>query len=756
MNQEPLDYPAPSPMRQPRVILSGCHSGPNPSPGLGCARSLRCAYPRAWLVGKDHSPLSSGLHAQVLDDVFLARPWDELDLGVHFDELTSVCSALDAVYISGLDLEVKWLADSAFGRALVPRPEAIDRIRKPEISAAQSLPMRVPDWLSTHVSRVEQQRFCEDAGWDIWVKGIEYDARRSRSWMQIMSSIENLQEVWGDQDFFLQHHISGCEVSFAFAAYRGDLLDVVFMEKQQVTDEGKTWAGTVFECPRAIRATLAAVLKELDWSGGGELECVKDLSGQLWLIDWNPRFPAWVHGATLAGHNLVSALVEAATAVQARPASTISSQFTRIVSEIPVDELGYPLPPAAPDSNAHSGKHPSGMPKLIQMRRISQRLHRLPLRHTDWSLTPTDRYAVDRIVAADALGCATPRRLYLPDLARDSIGRVARRAYDVTKRSGLQVRPAYSIKTNPFSSLVKLARDHGFLAEVIGVDEVRHAKRLGFATDEIIYNGPVPARRVSGEESYRAVFADSLQGLVRLFGEDIARIRGARLRPIGINSRFGIDISDPTEFHAIVDTIKRQPAGTELGFSLHSQSSIIGITRWMRAVEDVIGATHEIERLCRRPISVLDVGGGWTPSGLDVFLDGGLGRLVEITRRELGSVREIVIEPGKGVSERSMCVVASVIEIRSAGVILDASISDIPHAREVARPIIAMSARGHIQRLGDGDTPLLGRLCMEDDLLSEGVVIPDWLREGDRVVFGSCGGYDTSMSYSFGRGALSS
>jgi predicted ATP-grasp superfamily ATP-dependent carboligase len=84
------------------------------------------------------------------------------------------------------------------------------------------------------------------------------------------------------------------------------------------------------------------MVKELNWTGGAELEMVRDLGGQLWLIEMNPRFPAWVHGATIAGHNLPALLIQAATGVTAQPAVTHSDEFTRIVIEVPV-RREYPL-----------------------------------------------------------------------------------------------------------------------------------------------------------------------------------------------------------------------------------------------------------------------------------------------------------------------------------------------------------------------------------------------------------------------------
>ena len=47
---------------------------------------------------------------------------------------------------------------------------------------------------------------------------------------------------------------------------------------------------------------------------------------------------------------------------------------------------------------------------------------------------------------------------------------------------------------------------------------------------------------------------------------------------------------------------------------------------------------------------------------------------------------------------------------------------------------------------------MIGRLCMEDDVLRTGIAVPDDLRSGSRVLIADAGAYDRSMAYRFGRG----
>ncbi len=69
------------------VFVSGLASAPNPSADVGLARSLRLAFRGIWLTGVDYSNRSSGIHWSDFDDVWIQRPWNEIELGPFADEI---------------------------------------------------------------------------------------------------------------------------------------------------------------------------------------------------------------------------------------------------------------------------------------------------------------------------------------------------------------------------------------------------------------------------------------------------------------------------------------------------------------------------------------------------------------------------------------------------------------------------------------------------------------------------------------------
>src|SRR6185436_8626087 len=111
-----------------------------------------------------------------------------------------------------------------------------------------------------------------------------------------------------------------------------ELLGSAFLEKLDRTQQGKVWAGRISRVPDDMERRLRQLVQSTNWSGGGEIECVRDARGALWLLECNPRFPAWIYGATQAGYNLPALLVNAMTGrTQQAMKMTGKKAFTRVV-----------------------------------------------------------------------------------------------------------------------------------------------------------------------------------------------------------------------------------------------------------------------------------------------------------------------------------------------------------------------------------------------------------------------------------------
>ncbi|HEX2091318.1 MAG TPA: ATP-grasp domain-containing protein [Longimicrobiaceae bacterium] len=746
-------------MPGPTCYISGVHSGPNPSPGLGVALSLRQAFPRAHLVAVDYSVESSGLHSEVFDDVWVQRPWKELDLAVY---RAAIQERLDegAFWFAGQDLEVQWLAETlpSRARALVAPAAALREIAKPGISAARDLPFAVPEFVPVDRSDWELHGFCREHGWQVWLKGPNYEAVRVRDWPGFRYARSLLGELWSTDRLFVQRHIPGNEESIAFCAYAGELLDCVHMRKHAQTVEGKTWAGRVSEVEPGMVEPLREVVARLEWTGGAELEFVRGMDGTLQLIDWNSRFPAWIHAASFAGHNLPARLAEAAGCGGAAAAPFRASQFTRVVVEIPVRPT-HPLPAVKPppDEWQVGSKHPSGMPQLAKRLRGETREDEERERPAP-EIPDAVRRDLFRFAAEEF---PTPRRILLPLAARERFARVEE-ALAASAGTGAELRFGYSVKTNPHPSLLALARSAGMLAEVISAAELRQALAAGFPPEQVVVNGPAQQWPGGGtvEGTLMAAFADSPQTFERWLdeGPPSARYLGIRLRPYPVESRFGTSVSHPRRFAGVLALLKRLPPAQALGVHFHFASDVLGPARWREVYEGVIYWARAIQEGTGRPVRCLDVGGGWFPDDFDRELLPRLPELVGAASELLPALESFMVEPGKAVAQPSMALVTTVLEVRrrkrGGEAVVDAAISDLPMAPLYPHRVYARSPGGEWTALAGGRCRLVGRICMETDILAGEVALPEWIEPGDRLVIGDAGAYDASMAYNFGRGVL--
>ncbi|HEY0005175.1 MAG TPA: ATP-grasp domain-containing protein [Pyrinomonadaceae bacterium] len=758
-----------------KIYISGLYCGTNPQPGVGISRSLRLAYPNATLVGVEYSNRSSGIHWTDFDELWLQRPWEEINLAAYAEMIKEVLDA-GALWISGIDLETLWLADvfpEGHKNLLAPPALALRDVAKPAIHAHQGLPARIPPFIWTDHSDWELHAFCRQHNWRVWLKGPYYEAVRTGNWSEFEGWRSTLTRAWSTEKLFLQAHVTGYEESITLCAYKGELLGCVRMRKRELTEGNKTWAGDVTEPPEEIMSPLRRIIRELNWTGGAELEMVRDLEGKSWLLEWNPRFPAWIHGSTIAGRNLPALLVEGATNVPAQKTGAACEEFTRVVLEVPVRSQ-FPLPPLPePYAGAfgHSLKHPSGM--LV----LAERLHKLnigasngnnngnghgPKNAEGLPLVPSS--FIQDLSSQNLAEIETPSWLFLESTAAELFKRAEELARKLTTTETL-VTNAYSIKTNPDERLIRLAYESGFLAEAISLLEVQKALEVGFKPEQVVLNGPGKwwPEGMMPKSPLHAVFCDSIADLRRVVSsiekkELQSKIVGVRLRTPHIASRFGIPLDTPDDFKTLVDSIGMLPRDCSFGVHFHMASSNIGVQQWWHLYESMLRWCRSIESLTGRRIECLDVGGGWFPDDWHADSDERFTSAVALARQSLPHVKQIMSEPGKALAQPSMAVAMRVLEIQESGgeireAVVDGSIAELPMYFFYPHRILSQDARtGDWRPLKRGKTHLMGRLCMEHDVVATNVELPEGVRVGDLLVFCDAGAYDRSMSYVFGRG----
>lgn len=752
-----------------KIYISGLYSGTNPQPGVGIARSLRLAYPAATLIGVEYSNRCSGIHWQDFDEIWLQRPWEEINLEAHAGEIRKILDA-GGLWISSIDLEILWLAEvfpNGHPNLLAPPLQALKSVAKPAIPAHQGLPVKIPTFVTTEISDWDLHAFCREHNWKVWLKGPYYEAVKTDNWTRFEEMRSLLSGAWATEKLFLQAHVSGYEESVTLCAYKGELIECVLMRKRDLTELSKTWAGDIGEVSEEIVEPLRKIIRRINWTGGAELEMVRDADGVLWLLECNPRFPAWIHGATITGCNLPALLVESATEVPAQKTRAAAEEFTRVVLEIPVrPEFPLsPLPEPLAGRIGHSLKHPSG---LLQ---FASRLHKTNGTRQGNGNGAAAKAKPAKIPATyiedlseyDFAKIQTPASLFMKKTATEFFHNAAALA-DELSTDKIKVSNAYSVKTDPDERLIKLALDNGFFAESISLLEAEKAVACGFKPEQIILNGPGKwwqRERLPAAPLY-SVFCDSLEELKAVNeaienGELKVKNLGVRLRTPNINSRFGIPVDTPEVFQKLIETVRQMPRCCDFGVHFHMASSNVGIGNWWHLFESMLRWCCSLEALGGRMIKVLDIGGGWFPEDMQKTSGERFRRATRLVPEFLPNVRQVISEPGKALAQPSMSLAMRILEIRRftddrQEIVVDGSIAELPMYFFYPHRILYRKANGSWESLGRGKSRLLGRLCMEHDIVASNVELPDGAKEGDILVFCDAGAYNRSMSYVFGRG----
>jgi diaminopimelate decarboxylase len=237
------------------------------------------------------------------------------------------------------DEEIQWLAGNVRcnERVLMPLDRCLRMLRKPARAVAGLLEVRSPASLLVPARQERLDAFLEKYGSRVWHKG-----RIAGAELSSLEAIRSSGDFASDgplsrrKDLLLQAHVDGSLEVLSFAAYKGRFLMGVWMRKLGVTSKGKTWSGAIMELSAEWRSRLQTLVHQLSWHGGGAFEFVRNSHAQLWLIDANPRFPAWIHGATLCGFNLPAALLSAASGTRGLKAPDSCKKFSRVVVEVAV------------------------------------------------------------------------------------------------------------------------------------------------------------------------------------------------------------------------------------------------------------------------------------------------------------------------------------------------------------------------------------------------------------------------------------
>ncbi|MFQ5898548.1 MAG: ATP-grasp domain-containing protein [Candidatus Methylomirabilia bacterium] len=332
------------------VGVTGLAAAANPAPGVAVARSLRAAREfRGRLVGLTFDLRFTGSYSSYFDAVHLT-PAPASGEAAYLAALQRIArSEKIDVLIPTLDPEALLCASGRRSlarmrvRTLLPSDSAIRRRAKttlPEL--APQTGFNVPRTLVV-TSRAALDTALRQLPLPFFLKGSFADAKLVMTADHAYLEFDRLSARWG-LPLLAQERVAGDELDVA-VLYGGDgrLVGAVPMRKLGITNEGKAWAGVTLDAPDVV--TLSdRLMRALGWAGAAELEIIRDrTSGALYLLEVNPRFPAWVYLATAAETNLPWAAVRIAAGehVAPLPPPPPGVLFARMVEDhfSPVDSV---------------------------------------------------------------------------------------------------------------------------------------------------------------------------------------------------------------------------------------------------------------------------------------------------------------------------------------------------------------------------------------------------------------------------------
>jgi diaminopimelate decarboxylase len=666
-------------MKRRTVAISGLSVAGTLAPGLPVIRTLRAApeFVAGWrVVGLSYDPLDPpNYDAELLDKSYLLpypgygsdRLFERLQLIHERENLDAILPTLDSELLHYIKLAPRLLELGI--KVLLPSEDAFKLRSKAELPlVAERTGIRVPRSLIAR-SADDAVRQAMQLPFPVVVKGNLHGATVVYTLDGIAPAAATHATQWG-YPVVLQEFIPGIEFDVAaLGDARHRLIGAVPMKKLQLDDRGKAWGALTIDDPSLCRAAEQAIAG-LKWVGPLELELVRHRdTGEPYLIELNPRFPAWIHLTAAAEQNLPWAHLRLisgeevprfagylAGVLQLRRAldqtcslGAYESLTTRGEVDLtqPDPKWVQPRYVPLPEPGAPLPKKPRQLTLELPAAEPVPRSDQAASRAADAELLPYEKPSivrhhggignriggraghryVDNIdgVTIDSLVERFGSPLFV--FSERTLRRRARLLREAFSRRWASIRLAWSYKTNYLDAICGILHQEGWDAEVVSDLEYAMARRLGIAGSRIICNGaykPLAWLEQAAQEE-ALVQIDHFDELDAL--EKVARRRG---QPLGVGlrvnmrvdalgsgtwERFGFNLDNGE----VLDAILRIIASDSLRLvSLHCHlgTYISDAAAYRQATARLAELLLSTEALAGYTLPYINLGGGFPSSNI--------------------------------------------------------------------------------------------------------------------------------------------
>ncbi|MEN8118086.1 MAG: ATP-grasp domain-containing protein [Bacteroidota bacterium] len=328
------------------LAVTGLNNTDNPGPGVPVIRGAKESVDfEVRVIGLVYENLEPGIYMEDLCDRIFQVPYpssgsDELIERIekiHQQEKIDVLIPnFDAELFSFMKNEQR-LREQGIHTFLPTLKQFQERDKDKLHEFGKNYGVKVPQ--SINLGSTSQISDMEDKfDYPVMIKGQFYDAYEANNEEQVKQAFSKISAKWGFP-VIAQEFIKGTEVNvIALGDGKGNTIAAVPMRKQYITDKGKAWGGITLADEKMMELTRM-IIQKTKWKGGMELELIKNNKGEYYLIEINPRIPAWVYLAVGAGQNIPDALIKLALGWKVKPMTEykIGKMFVRYSYDMIVD-----------------------------------------------------------------------------------------------------------------------------------------------------------------------------------------------------------------------------------------------------------------------------------------------------------------------------------------------------------------------------------------------------------------------------------
>ncbi|MFK5938365.1 MAG: ATP-grasp domain-containing protein [Sulfurimonas sp.] len=296
-----------------KIAISGLNNTDNPAPGIPVVKSLADEHE---VIGFSYDPNEPGNYMGLVKKIYLmpypSLGFEELKSRLHYIQEQEGIDAIIPNLDAELPLYIKYQKEiEGMGIKLcLPSSENFELRNKNKLDKLScDLDIQYPK--TYEISTIKELETIvneKKAIFPLMVKGNYYKAYMVHNLENAVERFYEISREWGFP-ILIQEVVEGEELNLVGVGDgKGELIGAVAIKKLTTTQIGKIWTGVTIANEKLMKIAINFV-KQTSWRGPFELECMVN-ANNIFLIEINPRFPAWVYFATEIGVNLPKMLAD--------------------------------------------------------------------------------------------------------------------------------------------------------------------------------------------------------------------------------------------------------------------------------------------------------------------------------------------------------------------------------------------------------------------------------------------------------------